>query len=127
VSHPFLDRLPRARQAEEIVESKRTLEAITGKPVRYFAYPNGDYDRNTLAAVREAGFDAAFAVRSKRLEADGRFEIERVGIYSTSHVKFWLKATGVVALAHRVRSARAVSAFGLRARQLRSRVLGREP
>jgi peptidoglycan/xylan/chitin deacetylase (PgdA/CDA1 family) len=64
VSHPILTSLPDAWARHEIGESKRQLEAILGKPVRYFAYPNGkqgrDFDERHVAMAREAGFDAAF-------------------------------------------------------------------
>lgn len=64
VSHPILTKLPDAGALHEMAESKRELEAITGRPVRYFAYPNGkhgmDFDERHIAMAREAGFDAAF-------------------------------------------------------------------
>lgn len=64
VSHPILTSLPDANALQEMVESKRDLEAITGRPVRYFAYPNGkrgmDFDERHIAMTREAGFEAAF-------------------------------------------------------------------
>src|SRR5260370_41753810 len=98
LSHPFLDRLTRAEQAKEIFESKQFLAKLTGKRIRYFAYPNGDYNRDTLSLVKEADFDAGLATRPRNLENDDRFEIERVGIYSPSPLKFWLK-TRIVPLA----------------------------
>jgi len=64
VTHPILTSLDDASAMEEIVTSKRELEAITGKPVTLFAYPNGkvgkDFDARHVAMVREAGFQAAF-------------------------------------------------------------------
>jgi len=102
VSHSYLDQLSKDKQAEEIFQSKHQLSELTGKPVRYFAYPNGDYNRETLKLVKEAGYEAAFATCSKRLGTDVRFEIERMGIYSTSFLKFWLKVQGLVTFACRV-------------------------
>jgi peptidoglycan/xylan/chitin deacetylase (PgdA/CDA1 family) len=102
VSHSYLDQLSKDQQAEEIFQSKHQLSELTGKPVRYFAYPNGDYNRDTLKLVKEAGYDAAFATCSKHLGTDVRFEIERMGIYSTSFLKFWLKAQGLATFACRV-------------------------
>jgi len=102
VSHSYLDQLSKDEQAKEILQSKHQLSELTGKPVRYFAYPNGDYNRDTLKLVKEAGYDAAFATGSKHLGTDVRFEIERMGIYSTSFLKFWLKAQGLATFACRV-------------------------
>jgi peptidoglycan/xylan/chitin deacetylase (PgdA/CDA1 family) len=49
-------------QQEEIQKSKHCLENILGRPVTTFAYPYGGrshYTAETVAAVREAGFDTA--------------------------------------------------------------------
>jgi glycosyltransferase involved in cell wall biosynthesis len=62
LTHPHLDRLDAAAARNEIIGSKRTLEAITGKPVRTFAYPYGDYNKETKRLVREAGFRRARTV-----------------------------------------------------------------
>jgi peptidoglycan/xylan/chitin deacetylase (PgdA/CDA1 family) len=102
VTHPFLDQLSRDEQEEEIVRSSRQLAKLTGRRVRYFAYPNGDYNRDTLGLMKGAGFDAAFATHRRRVGINDRFEIVRMGIYSTSFFKFWLKAQGVVTAAHRL-------------------------
>lgn len=62
-THPILARLPLDRAREEIVGSKKRLEAVLGYPVRYFAYPNGgtgDLNETIVAEVKRAGFDAAF-------------------------------------------------------------------
>ncbi len=41
VNHPILARTSSDQAWEEIVESKRRLEGLTGKSMRLFAYPNG--------------------------------------------------------------------------------------
>lgn len=101
VNHPFLDQLSLPDQEKEIVRGKQQLAELTGRPVRYFAYPSGDYNRETLQVLKRAGFEAAFATHEKRVGSDPRFEIVRVGVYSVSFFKFWLKAQGVAKLAHR--------------------------
>jgi peptidoglycan/xylan/chitin deacetylase (PgdA/CDA1 family) len=103
VNHPFLDQLSKDEQKEEIVGSKQQLMQLTGKRVRYFAYPSGDYNYDTLRLVEVAGFEAAFATHQKRLGANDQFEIVRVGVYSVSFSKFWLKAQGAATAAHRLR------------------------
>jgi peptidoglycan/xylan/chitin deacetylase (PgdA/CDA1 family) len=63
VNHPILARTPPDEAWREIVEGKRDLEALLGRPVKLFAYPNGrpgrDYAAEHVRMVREAGFDAA--------------------------------------------------------------------
>jgi peptidoglycan/xylan/chitin deacetylase (PgdA/CDA1 family) len=67
-SHPILARASVEEQRDEIARSKACLEAWTGRSVRAFAYPNGrprvDYTAETVAIVRELGFDAAFTTRA---------------------------------------------------------------
>ena len=43
----------------ELAESRRRLEAITGKPVRHFAVPRAGYDRRVRGLVREQGYATA--------------------------------------------------------------------
>ena len=102
VNHPFLDQLTLDQQEQEIDNSKRRLTELTGRPVRYFAYPKGNYNHTTINLVKELGFDAAFATHYKRLCANDRFEIVRMGVYSLSFPKFWLKTQGAFAIAHRL-------------------------
>ncbi len=64
ISHPILTRLDDEAARLEIAGSKRQLEAIIGKPVRLFAYPNGkvgkDFNERHVHMVKEAGYVAAF-------------------------------------------------------------------
>lgn len=53
----------RARLESEIVGCKTEIEAASGQPCRYFAWPFGrrtDVDEAALDAIRRAGFEAAF-------------------------------------------------------------------
>jgi peptidoglycan/xylan/chitin deacetylase (PgdA/CDA1 family) len=43
----------------EVVQSKRSLEQLVGHPVLDFAYPSGKFNLQTIAAVRQAGYDTA--------------------------------------------------------------------
>jgi peptidoglycan/xylan/chitin deacetylase (PgdA/CDA1 family) len=106
LTHPYLGQMTKKEQEREIVESGRILSKFTAKPIRYFAYPSGEYDLDTLDLVKNAGYDAAFAVLPKNLGINNhRFQIGRVGIYSASLLKLQLKALGVAGLAR---------SFGLR-------------
>ncbi|MEO6929210.1 MAG: polysaccharide deacetylase family protein [Casimicrobiaceae bacterium] len=63
VTHPILARLPAESARQEIVDSKRDLETLLGKPVNLFAYPNGrpddDYSAEHVRMIRDAGFAGA--------------------------------------------------------------------
>lgn len=64
VTHPILTRLDDEAARAEIETGKTELEAVTGCPVRLFAYPNGkvgkDFDDRHVRMARDAGFTAAF-------------------------------------------------------------------
>lgn len=59
VTHPDMSQLDRASCLREVTESRAALEELTGAPVRTFAYPFCKYGDAALAAVAEAGFEAA--------------------------------------------------------------------
>lgn len=99
VTHPYLDLLSKEEQEKEIVESKRVLAEITEEPIRYFAYPAGQYNHETLDLMKSAGYEASFAIIPKKLGLNPEFEIDRVGIYSQSLLKLRLKALGIANLA----------------------------
>jgi peptidoglycan/xylan/chitin deacetylase (PgdA/CDA1 family) len=57
--HPILPRCADEEAWREIAESKRELEALLGRSVSHFAYPNGDYGPREMEFVRRAGFRSA--------------------------------------------------------------------
>ncbi|GAO44326.1 polysaccharide deacetylase family protein [Flavihumibacter petaseus] len=63
VNHPILHRCSKEQQERELIDSKAILQEWTNSPVRYFAYPNGDYDQETVALVQKAGYRLAFTDR----------------------------------------------------------------
>lgn len=59
--HIWLKNLTDSRAYPEIVNSKITLERLTGKPIVSFAYPYGVYGPQTAELVKRAGFTTAVA------------------------------------------------------------------
>jgi len=96
VTHPILTSLDDASAMQEIRDSKRELEAIVGKPVTLFAYPNGkvgkDFDHRHVAMVREAGFQAAFttAVGAITRHHD-RYQLPRSRPWDETPMRFALR------------------------------------
>lgn len=87
-SHSIASRLSDQLLRDEVSRSKAIIERQIGKPVRYFAYPNGtpgDWDRRAIGMLRELGYVAAvtmqFGVASESADV---FELPRVG-YNGSH------------------------------------------
>ena len=54
-THPYLNRLPKNRQAQEIAADREALEGMFGGLVRGGAYPFGTYNADTLAVLESQG------------------------------------------------------------------------
>jgi peptidoglycan/xylan/chitin deacetylase (PgdA/CDA1 family) len=63
MTHPRLSTLSVIDAYKEIIESKRYVEQVVGKPVVSFCYPGGDYTKKNVEQVREAGFRLGRTVR----------------------------------------------------------------
>jgi peptidoglycan/xylan/chitin deacetylase (PgdA/CDA1 family) len=62
MTHRYLSDLDAETVRWELRESKRCLEALLEKPVRYIAIPSGAYSRAVKALVKESGYEAAFCM-----------------------------------------------------------------
>ena len=91
VNHFDLHLLSENNQERELINSKNTLESISKKDIKFFAYPSGSYNLATLDILEKAGYSHAFAVKSKEIKSNVKFEFPRVGIYSPSITKLFLK------------------------------------
>ena len=60
VSHPDLRRLDAAALDRELVDSRRELEALTGRSVLSFSFPYGAYDERVVNRARHAGYEQVF-------------------------------------------------------------------
>lgn len=103
VSHPILTSLSDGKARHEITESKRQLEQIIGKSVRYFAYPNGkegmDFDERHVDMAKEAGFSAAFTTAvGAASSADNQFAIPRSRPWDSTRMFFGFRLLRWLAL-----------------------------
>lgn len=71
VYHPYLTKSDDAALKEELERSKATLEEMTGRPVRTFAYPFGLTDARVTAATGIAGYDSARGLDHSRVIRSG--------------------------------------------------------
>jgi peptidoglycan/xylan/chitin deacetylase (PgdA/CDA1 family) len=62
VTHPILTRVSDERLLNELVDSRSRLQAMLGRAVDLFCYPNGDHDQRVSRAVRAAGYKCAVTV-----------------------------------------------------------------
>ncbi len=103
VNHPILTRLPDETARDEIVQNKRMLEAITGKPLKLFAYPNGkvgmDFDHRHVQMVESAGYVAAFTTASGAAgPANQFFELPRSRPWDSTPLRFSMRLLSWLAL-----------------------------
>ena len=96
VMHPILTRIDASSARRDIADGRDTLEAITGQPVRVFAYPNGkpvgDYAAEHVGIVRELGFTAAVSTSPGAARAgDSLFELPRFTPWDASAGRWGLR------------------------------------
>lgn len=96
ITHPILTKLEDDVARYEIVQNKKVLEEIIGKPLRLFAYPNGkvgkDFDGRHMTMVREAGYVAAFSTAmGAAVKTDNFFQIPRSRPWDTTPFMFQLR------------------------------------
>lgn len=51
---------------KQLLDPRKTIEDITGKPAEYFAYPFGIWDQNAIKWLKEADFKLSFILSTKR-------------------------------------------------------------
>jgi peptidoglycan/xylan/chitin deacetylase (PgdA/CDA1 family) len=103
ISHPILTSLDDDSARVEIAAGKAQLEALIGKPVRLFAYPNGkvgqDFDARHVEMVRQAGFFAAFTTAVGRITSgQDRFQLPRSRPWDRTPFRFGLRLLSWMAL-----------------------------
>ena len=62
----------------QIDKPTKTLEDITGKKIKYFAYPFGLWNPAAFPELKQRGFVAAFSLAEKRDQTDPLFTIRRI-------------------------------------------------
>lgn len=64
--------------ATQIDKPTKRLEEITGKKIRYFAYPFGLWNEEGIPELKKRNFEAAFVLAEKRSEKAPLFTIRRI-------------------------------------------------
>jgi peptidoglycan/xylan/chitin deacetylase (PgdA/CDA1 family) len=107
-NHEILVNLSPQEAHDEIAGSKKIIEEKTGRPVEYFAYPNGrreDFGVEAVRIVSESGFRAALTtMEGFNHRGDDLFELKRLGIgCDTGMLWFKMAVTGTIDLFKRMR------------------------
>jgi peptidoglycan/xylan/chitin deacetylase (PgdA/CDA1 family) len=64
--------------ATQIEKPSKQLREITGKPIEYFAYPFGLWNKEAIAGLKHYGFKSVFQLADKRDENDPLYSIRRI-------------------------------------------------
>src|SRR5262249_43066013 len=80
VNHPILSRIPFEEARDEILESRRRIEAEVGRCSPVFCYPNGKTEDYTPAIVElcRSHFQAALSTQFGRARPTELFELRRI-------------------------------------------------
>ena len=81
--HQPMIRRTRADLLSDLALSKKTLEDIIEKPVRFVAYPHGLHDETVMNAARDVGFQAGFGCMEV---CGGRFGLPRISVSRNDNV-----------------------------------------
>lgn len=92
-THPILARVSVATARQEIAGGREALAQIVGRPIEFFAYPNGmpgaDYTAEHVDLVRALGFSAAVStVWGTASRASSMFELPRFTPWDNTPVRF---------------------------------------
>jgi peptidoglycan/xylan/chitin deacetylase (PgdA/CDA1 family) len=63
---------------EQVQKPSKQLQTITGKPVEYFAYPFGLWNKEAIAKLKDHDFKVVFQLSAKRDENDPLFSVRRI-------------------------------------------------
>ena len=78
----------------QIEKPTRQLEAITGKPIRYFAYPFGLWNQAAIPELKKRGFRAAFQLNEKLDPVDPLYTLRRIivpGTWNGATLNNWIR------------------------------------
>jgi peptidoglycan/xylan/chitin deacetylase (PgdA/CDA1 family) len=75
----------------QIVGARQAIEAHTGKPAPFFAYPAGQYDANLLRFLDERDFWMAVTTNGGRIHAlDAPLELTRIRVRGGDTLKSFI-------------------------------------
>ncbi len=88
LNHDKLDELSYNKQVETLKGSKEVLEKLLNKKVKYIGYPYGKYNKDTMKAAEDAGYNVAFTTESGWSDKQqGIYKLHRVYISANHDIK----------------------------------------
>jgi peptidoglycan/xylan/chitin deacetylase (PgdA/CDA1 family) len=76
----------------QLVKPKKKLEEIIGKPVNYFAYPFGLWNKKAIPEIKNSGYQMAFILSTKRDSLEPLYTLRRIIVSGTWSTPGMLKS-----------------------------------
>ena len=76
--HHMVTKYTTATWDTQLVKPQKKLEAITGKTIKYFAYPFGLWNKEAIPVLKEHGYKLAFILSSKRDSTEPLYTVRRM-------------------------------------------------
>ena len=76
----------------QLNKPQKQLETITGKPIKYFAYPFGLWNTTAITEIKNRGYKLAFSLSTKRDTTEPLYTIRRILVPGTWSATGMLKA-----------------------------------
>jgi peptidoglycan/xylan/chitin deacetylase (PgdA/CDA1 family) len=80
ISHLDLTTMSGARLRREVAGSREMLQRRFHQPVNFFCYPAGRFDRDTIRAVRRAGYRGATTELPGQASRNAMYELHRIRV-----------------------------------------------
>jgi peptidoglycan/xylan/chitin deacetylase (PgdA/CDA1 family) len=92
VTHPELSKLSYEKQFVELEKSKMYLEKVLGREIKYFAYPYGDFNDDTVLALHNLQYKMALnTVVGKAQKSNGVYMQRRNAVYGRYNIEDFKK------------------------------------
>ena len=76
----------------QLTKPQTLLESITGKPIKYFAYPFGLWNTAAITEIKNRGYKLAFSLSTKRDTTEPLYTIRRILVPGTWTTEGMFKA-----------------------------------
>lgn len=101
VTHPILSRESEERVRREVADCKRSLEQVTGREIRHFAYPNGrrqDFNEAVKRELKQAGYiSSCTSIHGLQWPGEDVLEIKRISVDNRwTYEEFETRTSGIL-------------------------------
>jgi len=104
VTHPILTKLNLTQVEQELGNSKKIIEENLGVPCHFFAFPNGDFNQETIETLKRLGYVCACTQTfGSNQNGTDLFRLKRIGVGNISCFTLAAKLSGILSPVFMVR------------------------